>query len=89
MTDVPDLLRDVEYNIQDILSLDLEYKLTVAYRIDCECAPYFIQRREVLLPEILKKAKEEGTDPVEVFAAFACNVHTRHTKQGQTLDPID
>lgn len=68
------------YDITDMLALDLEYKLTVGMRIysDCDCAMYFVQRREVLFPEILKKAKKEGTDPIDVFAAYARGVHARH-----------
>lgn len=59
----------------DLMALDLECRLTIAHRIDCECAPYFAQRREVLLPEVLKEARRRGEDPVDVFAEFARKVH--------------
>ena len=62
----------------DLMAVDLEYRLTIAARMDCGCAPYFIGRREVLLPEVLKEARKRGEDPVDVFAAFARKVHERH-----------
>ena len=62
----------------DFLSLDLEYRLTIAHRIDCACAPYFIGRRDVLLSAVLKKANAENADPIDVFAAYARGVHARH-----------
>lgn len=66
------LLRD------DLLALDLEYRLTIGHRLDCDCAPYFIRRREVLIPEVLKAAVARGVDPVNVFADYARGVHARH-----------
>ncbi|HEX6684982.1 MAG TPA: hypothetical protein VF062_19490 [Candidatus Limnocylindrales bacterium] len=65
-------------DIDDLMAVDLECRLTIAYRMDCECAPYFIGRREVLIPEVLKAASSRGEDPVDVFAAFARKVHQRH-----------
>lgn len=59
----------------DLMALDLECRLTIAHRIDCDCAPYFAQRREALLPEVLKEARRRGEDPVDVFAEFARRVH--------------
>lgn len=73
----------------NLLSLDLEYRLTIAQRIDCECASYLISRRDILLPEILTQAKEQGTDPVDLFAAFARGIHHRHTNTLMTLQPFD
>ena len=73
----------------DLLSLDLEYRLTIAHRIDCACAPYFIGRRDVLLPAILKKANEKGSDPVDVFDSFAQGVHARHSVQAFQTYSID
>jgi len=61
----------------DLMALDLEYRLTIAHRLGCECGPYFVQRREVLIPEMLKEAARRGEDPVDVFAAFARKVHLR------------
>lgn len=62
----------------DLLALDLEYRLTIAARLDCECAPYFIRRREDLLPAVLRQAAERDTDPVDLFADYARKVHQRH-----------
>ncbi|HKY59252.1 MAG TPA: hypothetical protein VJL80_14540 [Aeromicrobium sp.] len=66
----------------DLMALDLEYRLTIAASMDCECAPYFIRRREVLMPEVLKQASVSGEDPVDVFAAFARRFHKRHQNGG-------
>lgn len=62
----------------DLLALDLEYRLTIAHRLDCECAPYFAERREVLIPAVLAQARESGEDVADTFAAFARKVHQRH-----------
>ena len=78
-----------EASINSLLELDLEYKLTVAYRIDCDCAPYLISKRDILLPEIIKQAEEQNSDPVDIFAAFARGVHYRHTNTLMTLQPFD
>ena len=64
----------------DLMALDLEYRLTIAHRIDCDCAPYLAQRREVLLPEVLKEARRRDADPVDVFAEFARKVHLTKCK---------
>lgn len=58
--------------------LDLESRMTIAARTDCKCAPYFASRRRVLIPEVLQHAEKVGTDPVDLFAAFARGVHARH-----------
>ena len=68
--------------VDDLLALDLEYRLTIAFRIDCECAPYFANRREVLVPAIIKQADERGDDVVDVFAKYARKVHARHLEGG-------
>lgn len=64
----------------DLLAVDLEYRLTIAARVaeECECAPYLIARRLVLVPAVLEQAEKDGADPVDVFAAFARRVHQRH-----------
>jgi len=62
----------------DLLALDLEYRLTIAHRIDCECAPYFARRREALIPAVLARGAYLRTDAVDVFASFARGVHARH-----------
>lgn len=63
---------------ETLLQLDLEYRLTIAYRIGCECAPYFVRRREVLVPAVVAEALRRGADPVDVFAEYAQKVHARH-----------
>lgn len=76
-------------DLGDLLALDLEYRLTIAMRMGglyeepCECVRYFIERREVLLPAIMKKAGEQGRDPVEMFAEFARGVHARHEEKSE------
>ena len=75
--------------IDALMELDLEYRLTIAYRIDCECAPYLVNRREVLIPEVFKQAKERGIDPIDVFAEFARGVHSRHSDSLTEPNPID
>lgn len=71
----------------DLMALRLEYRLTVAHRINssCECVRYFIQRRDVLVPEVMKHAESIGADPVDEFARFARGVHARHLA-GLSLD---
>lgn len=71
--------------IDDLMALDLEYRLTIAARLDCECAPYFAGRREVLLPEVVKEAEARDADPVDLFATYARGVHARHLA-GLSLD---
>lgn len=61
-----------------LMALDLEYRLTIAARLDCECAAYFARRREALIPAVLDQARTKGEDPVDTFAAFARKVHARH-----------
>lgn len=58
--------------------LDMEFDLTLAVRRDCECAPYFIRRRSVLLPAVREHAERIGVDPVDDFARYARGVHARH-----------
>lgn len=67
-------------NMDDLLALDMEYRLTIATRVtdDCDCIRYFIQRREVLLPEVMKYAEKTAGDPVDIFARYARGVHQRH-----------
>jgi hypothetical protein len=68
--------------LQDLLDLDLEYRLTVAFRLigGCnECAQYLIERREVLMPEIMIRANEKGEHPVDMFDKFQRGVHARHS----------
>ena len=69
-----------EHETGDLMSLDLEYRLTVAHRVgeECDCVRYLISRREVLIPEVLKEARRRNVDPVDLFAAYARGVHVRH-----------
>lgn len=62
----------------DLYALYYERGLTIAYRANCECARYFIERGDVLIPEVLMQAVSEGVDPVDVFARYARGVHARH-----------
>ncbi len=71
--------RGVMSESDDLMALDLEYRLTIAYRRGCECAPYLTDRREVLIPAALRMAAERDVDPVDFFAAFARRVHARHS----------
>lgn len=68
-----------EINVEDLLTLDLEYKLTVAYRINCQCAPYLIDRRTILIPEVIKQAKEQKLEPIDIFVKFVKGLHARHS----------
>lgn len=65
-------------SIDNLLTLDLEYRLTIAHRMRCECARYFVNRREVLMVEVIKEAERRNADAVDVFAAYARGVHKRH-----------
>ena len=65
-------------DVGDLMTLDLEYRLTIAHRLACPCAPYFTQRREVLLPEVIKPAQRTDDDLIDVFARYARGVHKRH-----------
>ncbi len=40
----------------DLMALDLEYRLTIAHRIDGPCSSYLARRREVLIPAVLEQA---------------------------------
>lgn len=62
----------------DLAALRWECHLTIGVRIGCECAPYFIRRRSVLIPAVMRCARARRTDPVDLFAAFARGVHARH-----------
>lgn len=68
--------------LSDLLDLDLEYRLTVAIRIssgeECDCAEYLVNRRAVLIPEVMLGAAEKGEEPTDYFAAFARRLHARH-----------
>lgn len=68
-----------------LMALDLEYRLTIAHRIDCECAPYLARRREALIPAVLEQAATKGEDPVDTFVAFARRVHARHASNATTF----
>jgi hypothetical protein len=70
-------MTQAEDNLQAFLALDMEYRLTIAHRIGCECARYFARRREVLIPAVLDQAAKDGAEPVDTFAAFARRVHAR------------
>lgn len=64
-----------------LLELDMEYRLTVALRSadgGCDCIRYFISRRDVLIPEILKQSKVTGEDAAYIFHRFQKGVHARH-----------
>lgn len=61
-----------------LMALDMEYRLTIGYRLRCECARYFVNRREVLLPEVVKEAEKRGADVIDLFAEYARGVHRRH-----------
>jgi len=63
--------------IRDLMNLELEYRLTIAHRIDCACAPYLVRRRLVLMKEVLKLAREQGVDPPQFFHDFAQRLHTK------------
>jgi hypothetical protein len=67
--------------VDGLMALDLEYRLTIGIRAGgggCDCVRYFISRREVLIPEVLKEAARHGEDPVDTFARYARGVHDRH-----------
>lgn len=62
-------------------AVDLECRLTIGHRSatgGCDCVQYFISRRLVLVPEVVKYAEAIGADPVDEFARFARGVHARH-----------
>lgn len=64
--------------LQALLALDLEYRLTIAVRTatdDCSCPEYLVARRTVLLPAIIDAAEQAKADPVDWFAGFARRLH--------------
>lgn len=61
--------------LMDLLNLDMEFRLTIAHRINCWCSEYLAERRDVLLPQVLKMAKEKDEDPVDFFHAFSLKLH--------------
>lgn len=61
---------------QVLLTMDMEYKLTVAHRINCWCSRYLIRRREVLLPELARRYMAIGTgDPEDFVHSFMMKLH--------------
>lgn len=80
MTD-SDWMDDVR--VHDLITLDMEYRLTIALRAvldgkPCSCPQYLIDRRDALIPEILASAARQGRDPAELFHEFQKQVHARH-----------
>ncbi len=71
-----------EPEVVDEYILELEYRLTLAMRMDCPCAEYLIRRKEFIFKYISKQAKEQSLDAEEVFAAYAKRVHDRHVQNG-------
>jgi hypothetical protein len=70
--------------------LSVEYALTIALRNSgdlwytsgvCSCPKYLRERKEVLFPEILKKAKETGEDVCDIFHRFQQGLHARNCKK--------
>lgn len=59
----------------NIIELSLEYKLTIAMRMDCVCGPYLLKRKDILFPEVLRRAEQYGEDPAELFSRFANRIH--------------
>lgn len=59
-------------------AVNLECRLTIASRLECECAAYLVTRRKVLIPEVIRVAIRHKVDPVDLFAAYARGVHARH-----------
>jgi len=69
-----------EEMLLDLMELDMEYKLTIAVRLsddECSCPQYLVNRKEVLFPEIVKKAEREGKSPADIFNDFQKKVHAR------------
>lgn len=66
-----------------LVALDLEYRLTIAHRIGCECEPYLVGRREVLIPAVLEQALHYDRDHhTETRAA------TRRAELEATTEPL-
>lgn len=70
-------------NADDLMALDLEYRLTIGFRLNCRCARYFVRRRTVLIPAVMEVAEDRGIDPVDLFARYARQIHVRHDLIGE------
>lgn len=64
-----------EQDIIDLNSLEMEFNLTLLVRVNCSCREYLIRRKNILLPEIFKVAREKNEEPIDLFASFARNLH--------------
>ena len=77
----------------DLLTMDLEYRLTLAHLLTangwgekpCECVAYLTKRRTALVPWFVMQARKDGSDYIEKFVAFRHKVHQRHL-DGETLE---
>lgn len=58
-----------------LFAADLEYKLTIAHRIDCWCSEYLVQRRLVLIPAFLEQAQKTGLNVTDVIHRFQQRLH--------------
>lgn len=67
-------------NPDELLALDLEYKLTIAHRIDCWCSEYLVQRRLVLIPAILEQAHREKISATDLMHSFQQKLHATRCK---------
>jgi hypothetical protein len=71
-------------DIMDLVSLDMESRLTIAVTSmrGCACTDYFLMHHGRIIPSILKAAREQKVDPTDLFAEYARKVHERHVQHG-------
>lgn len=64
-------------NDMTVLSIaNLEYNLQIGHHFNCWCGRYLTERREVLLPEMIKICIEKGhEDPDDFVAQFVGKLH--------------
>jgi hypothetical protein len=65
---------------EDQREIVLEYFLTVIFRRDCACYAYLIERRDVLIKEIIALSATSDLRPVDIFVRYQNRLHHNHSK---------
>ena len=71
-----------------LLDADLEYRLNIAAHLDCWCSYYLTERREVLMPELVKAIMAGNHDAADFVHAFVKRLHKEKCPtmpQGESL----
>jgi hypothetical protein len=64
----------------DLYELVMEYGLSIAYRMGCVCSTYLIERKEVLLQDIVALSARSDLKPVDILIRYRNRLHHNHSK---------